>query len=603
MVSIYLSYLKIFRENGDFLIISQRLILMMICIAASISNAQPLAINDEMNIEVEINGVQKDELSNVEAHLNLKQFTKSKHKEVSIRRWYKKGTLVIKKSLEALGYYNVEVQSVYQNDGDKVKIEFNIELNKQVTISEVMVAVLGEGGVDKAYLKIIEGFKRLQSKSLEHGEYEALKESLVNISIEKGYFDAKFIKKQIQVDVHKNIAKITVKYDSGKRYKFGEVGFAKSTLDEEFLQKFVPFSYGEYYDAKKLIKLRTRLLSSQYFEIVSVVRGVKSVNSLYWPIAVSYKLKLPHKYDYGLGYGTDFGPRISFGYQNRIYNARGQWYGFTAAFASKFQDAEFQYEFPDKDPLEDIYKLTAGYEHENLDYSRSTSFYTGIQRVHIKSNEWTRILYIKYTQDRFEVGSDSGKTSLLIPGISWIQSKYDDRIYPQKGWRGSIDVFGGLEKIGSEFSFAQIRTRYKLIRKIIPDWRLIMRAELGGTYIEDDDFIELPPSLRFFAGGDSSVRGYDYKSLSQRVDGEIVGSRHLIVGSVEVDYRISKGWGTAVFIDVGNAFESALDDLRIGRGFGVRWYSAVGPLRFDIAWPEAEQAKDFRLHLSIGPDL
>jgi translocation and assembly module TamA len=132
--------------------------------------------------------------------------------------------------------------------------------------------------------------------------------------------------------------------------------------------------------------------------------------------------------------------------------------------------------------------------------------------------------------------------------------------------------------------------------------RIIGRGQLGYTNV--DDFSRLPASERFFAGGDQSVRGYDYQKLAP-VDssGEVVGGQYLAVGSIELDYLFVGNFGAAVFVDAGNADDTFLPQAKLGAGIGFRWRSPVGMLRVDLAHPFDDPDNNYRLHISIGPDL
>jgi translocation and assembly module TamA len=112
--------------------------------------------------------------------------------------------------------------------------------------------------------------------------------------------------------------------------------------------------------------------------------------------------------------------------------------------------------------------------------------------------------------------------------------------------------------------------------------------------------------VRFFAGGDVSVRGYAYNSLGPTDPlGAVVGGENLLVGSVEIEQLISDAWALAAFIDSGNAYDDYTDfDPATGVGVGIRWFSPLGPIRFDVAVPLEEDAPgDYRIHITLGPDL
>ena len=110
--------------------------------------------------------------------------------------------------------------------------------------------------------------------------------------------------------------------------------------------------------------------------------------------------------------------------------------------------------------------------------------------------------------------------------------------------------------------------------------------------------------IRFFAGGTQSVRGYAYEELGPtNENGDVVGGKFLLTGSIEFEHYFDDSWGAAVFLDAGDAFDSFDDDLEKGAGFGLRWKSPVGPVRIDLANAISTDDQDWRLHVSIGPDL
>jgi translocation and assembly module TamA len=131
---------------------------------------------------------------------------------------------------------------------------------------------------------------------------------------------------------------------------------------------------------------------------------------------------------------------------------------------------------------------------------------------------------------------------------------------------------------------------------------LILRAALGAMIV--DDFDALPPELRFFAGGDRSVRGFDYQEIGEtNASGGVIGGKYLAVASVEYEYYFLENWGAAVFVDAGDAYSSTLDP-NVGAGIGVRWRSPVGIVRVDIAHPVVtDMDEKLRFHIIVGPDL
>jgi len=115
---------------------------------------------------------------------------------------------------------------------------------------------------------------------------------------------------------------------------------------------------------------------------------------------------------------------------------------------------------------------------------------------------------------------------------------------------------------------------------------------------------ELPPSLRFYAGGDQSVRGYGYKELGpEDASGKVIGGQYLTEVSIEFERRINKTWSIAAFYDLGNAYDDINADLQSGAGLGGRMTLPFGQIRLDVASALSDADFPVRIHLSIGADL
>ena len=164
---------------------------------------------------------------------------------------------------------------------------------------------------------------------------------------------------------------------------------------------------------------------------------------------------------------------------------------------------------------------------------------------------------------------------------------------------------GGVEGAGSDTSFAQAHASARWFKGLGPQSRLITRGELGHTFV-DAAIGTLPPSLRFHAGGDRSIRGYAWREVGPRIgnggDRFPVGARNVATGSVEYEQFFGGPWGAAVFVDGGSAFNGA-PEWRTGVGVGLRWKSPVGPLRLDVARGLNDPDSSFQLYLNIGADL
>jgi translocation and assembly module TamA len=202
----------------------------------------------------------------------------------------------------------------------------------------------------------------------------------------------------------------------------------------------------------------------------------------------------------------------------------------------------------------------------------------------------------------FVVADTESRSRLLTPGIGWFKVDADNSLRPRRGYRLDLKLRGASDTLGSDATFAQAEASAKWITSFANNTRFLTRVRLGFTW--HDEFEVLPPSVRFFAGGDNSIRGFEFESLGPvDEDGAVIGGDRLAVASIEYEIPFSASWSSAMFVDSGNAFTGTDFEARTGAGFGVRWQSPLGPIRFDIAWPVNDVEKDPRLHVSLGADL
>ncbi len=180
----------------------------------------------------------------------------------------------------------------------------------------------------------------------------------------------------------------------------------------------------------------------------------------------------------------------------------------------------------------------------------------------------------------------------------------EDDLYPQEGYYVFADLRGAAEAVLSDTSFTRIHFKGRYLFGFGENVRIDTRLELGGAWV--DDFSVYPASLRYFAGGDDSVRGYTYQALGPVDDtGVVVGGKQVLTTSVEYDHRLAESWVAAIFVDAGNAFNDSLDKIFVGAGAGLRWLAPFGSVRVDVAWPVSEDygIGDLKVHVGFGATL
>ncbi|MCJ8178533.1 autotransporter assembly complex protein TamA [Pseudomonas viridiflava] len=507
------------------------------------------------------------------------------------------------KAAQALGYYQAQIDSEIQ-DGENPRLVIKVLPGEPIRLRNVVVRVEGAAASLKAF-KVPQSDALMTGAVLNHGHYEDAKRLIQNQASRYGFFSGRFTSQRLSIDPRAGVADIELVYDSGPRYSLGKVMFSgDSPFDEDLLKRMVPFKENTPYDSQLIAELNQAMQASGYFEGVRVDAAPTAAVGQVIPVTVQLETRKPRTMGLGLGFSTDVGVRGKANWTRHWANAQGHSYGFESELSAPRQNVGLWYDVPLDPPLTDKLRFAGGYQYEEIAGTDSLSkLLTVGPEWHSKlPSGWERVISLKWQREEYRLGGDSGLSTLLMPGISYSYLRSDDRIDPHKGYRLQFDAQVAKEGLGSDANLVRGNVLLKGLTTIAQNHRFLGRVQFGGNFT--DGYTSIPPSLRFFAGGDQSVRGYDYQTLSPtNSDGDRIGGRYMVAGSVEYQYSIAEKWRLATFVDQGNSFNNLdLPSLKTGVGFGVRWVSPVGPLRLDLAHPLDDDG-GVRLHFSMGPEL
>lgn len=508
-----------------------------------------------------------------------------------------------RKAAQALGYYQPQIDSEVKGGKDP-RLVLTIDPGEPVHLRNVTVRIDGPAASLKAF-RVPSDAGLKPGASLNHGRYEDAKRVIQNQASRYGYFSGRFTQQKLLVDPQAGVADIELVYDSGPRYALGPVSFEGDTpFDEDLLQRMVPFKAGTAYDSELIAELNQALQSSGYFEGVRVDAAPTAATDNVIPVAVKLDTRKPRTMGLGLGFSTDVGPRAKANWTRHWVNPQGHSYGWEAEVSAPRQNVGLWYDVPLDPPLTDKMRYAGGYQYEELAGTDSLSkLLTVGPEWHSKlPSGWQRVVSLKWQREEYRLGDDAGLSTLLMPGVSYSYLRSDNRIDPHNGYRLQFDTKVAKEGLGSDNNLLYGTAMVKGLTTVFDKHRLLARAQIGGS--ATNGYKSIPPSLRFFAGGDQSVRGYDYQSLSpENAEGDRIGGRYMVAGSLEYQYSIAQKWRVATFVDQGNSFNSLeLPSLKTGVGVGVRWVSPVGPIRLDLAHAMDDEG-GIRLHFSMGPEL
>jgi len=565
---------------------------------------QPPQTTAQVGLTVEITGIEGELRRNVEALTGIVTAARSRTvRPGHVYRLYEQAPGQIERALQPFGFYQPAIQSSLDTESSSSwKATFAIDPGPPTLLDRVDIRVTGGAEADSAFQAALAGLNLVVGDTLNHPAYETARTSLELLASDRGYLDAAWDSTLIRVDPERNRAEIVLHMTTGPRFRFGKVSIDQEWVDLDILAPHVGFSPGEPFDASYLRDLQSGLAGTTYFANVEIVpRRDLADADLRVPIEVRATVRRTQRWEVGAGYGTDTGPRIRLATEFRRLNRRGHYADADARLSTTEQSLTARYNVPVGFPNPSLWTVTGRYGRIEWTTSKTLQGFVGLSFAHLRG-EVREVLSVRYQRDDFTVAADTGVSNLTQPIAAWTFSRADDQVYARRGIGGVLEVRGALDGFGSNASFFRAWTSLKTIRGLAPNLRGLLRADIG--WLATNEFHALPPSIRFFAGGDRSIRGYDYQALGP-VDenGLVTGGNSQLVGSVELEYRFLEKWAGAVFFDAGNAFQDFGGEIATGTGFGARWISPVGLVRVDVGFGLQKEGSPVRFHLSIGPDF
>jgi translocation and assembly module TamA len=514
---------------------------------------------------------------------------------------------LVETALQPFGYYRSDIEVALKEQAESYLIEVQIVTPDPIRIRYVDLWLVGSGVEEKKLIKEREYFPQQEGDVLNHKAYEEGKKSLRQEAINLGYLKAEFKKSKVMVHVDEGAADIEIELVTGPRYKFGTVTIegGDDRFDDEFLRRFISFDKGDFFSHKELHRSRINFYQSSRFKEVLMEPLIDEAEGLEVPIRVTLVTGKQQHWRVGVGYGTNTGARLTLNYENTQVSEYPHVFNFDALIAENTQLAEARYTIPRPGHVENKIINRYGVLREDVDAYDTKIFYTELESRYGINNDTIGSAFVRYSVEDSEVGEDDNLTHLLTPGLRFSYRSYDDLINPRSGYQLRMEVRGSFDELISDTTFSQVIAGGSFMWPLGKRFTMHSRVE-GATTFNKDDFSEIPASMRFFVGGNNSVRGYDYKSRGpEDENGDVIGGDSLLVGSLECEYALTDDWGLAVFYDIGSAFDAGDDDLDFdsGAGIGARRYTLIGPIKIDLATRVSESTNKVTLHLSVGFDI
>lgn len=565
------------------------------------------ATAEAARVRIELEGIDGELRKAALAALEIQQYAGREVSPAQVRRLYRRAERQIQAALEPYGYYNARVDGELREEGDHFVAALKLAIGPPVTIADLDIRIGGAVEGIRAIDMARSAFSPTMGERLDHVAYERSKAAIHAALFGAGFLDAKLTEHRVEVTRAENRATIRLEWQAGERYRFGDTHFEGAQFPDRFLERYIPWGVDDYYSQDELLALQQRLVDANYFSIAQVSPDTEKAADGHVPIAVMLAPAKRTVYTGGVFVGTDTGAGVRGGVERRWVNTRGHKLKFETILAQRLKTLSTLYQIPLPGPDNHSLNFGIAYRDENTDTSQSKTLRLAATDSRIWHG-WTRTLGLQFLTGDFKVADRKGNTTLLYPEVSLTKKRADDPNFPRRGWSLTLAARAGQDGLLSDTSFAQVTADAKWIRGFGDNGRFITRGALGYTKV--DAFDKLPPELRFFAGGDRSIRGYSFQTIGPRepvpnhADPQVVGGEQLAVASAEYEHYFSPNWGAAAFVDAGDAFTGGNFDLKVGAGLGLRWRSPVGLVRVDLGTPIGDRyASGVELHVIIGPDL
>ena len=610
-----------------------------------------MAAADELVYEVR--GVGEPLAANVLAHVEIVQL--GRHARLAEKDYPKviaDAERRARESLRPFGYYAAQASGqIKRKDAQTLVLALNIQKGPPVIVSSVRVELTGEGSRLKDLRDWRDGWPLRVGAVLDQAVWEERKGRAVEIADAHGLLAAQFSEHRLEIDLENNSAALTLVFDTGPQFAFGDVEYGEHVLEPAVLENIPRFSKGTPYSARLLDKFRIDLWKTGYFtniEIKEVEQPNESPPEV--DIVVSLETTRKNAYQGALGFGSDTGVRlqaqwnrhpvsrkgdrldVGVGWQEkdnkfsfrtnyrlpRLTRDRQYWVG---EFTAKFENTDFEVKRrPEDDRFIRLANGDVEEQHLRLGRLRIQNLKRGDRQLFV-----TPFMQFLQSDQKFDLLlpvpelADDNSRLLKVDDFA-ISVGYElDMVdvwgkgFDVEGRRDRAHIFASDKSIGSTADFIQAYVSTRRVIRRGADWKLLVRGEIGYTDASvdklsinvDDEPVNLsvtnlPNFYRFKAGGSQSVRGYGFETLNNND----IGSNNIITASVEIERRFLDNWSAALFLDIGNAFNDWSDvNLRKGAGVGIRWYSIAGPIRVDFAQALDVDGKPWRVHFTIGTSL
>lgn len=429
-----------------------------------------------------------------------------------------------------------------------------------------------------------------------------------------GYPLAQVVRKDISADHARSAVDLHVTIDPGPPAVYGWVNVTgASSLSTGTIADQSALEPGKRYDARDINKARDRLRKLESIESVRVVEGSQVDASGGIPMTLEVTERKPRYFGATASMSSLDGAELRAYWGHRNLFGEGERLRIDGAVSQlgegSIEDSNFNVgaEFTKPGIIDVDTDLFTEFriEREQPDTyeSRFVKGRVGLVRRFSQQLSGTVAVEARYEQIDDVFGSSEYFPLSLTGELDY--DTRDHKLDPTSGMHTTVLMRPTVDTL-VETAYVSATASIATYAALNGNENIIFAGRFFGGLIAGSSLSDVPASDRFFAGGGSSVRGYEYRSLGPRIDGEIAGGLALIGGSAEARIRINDRFGIVPFIDAAAVSEDSAmsfsDGIYVGAGIGLRYYTSLGPLRLDVAIPLNDHPGQagFGIYLGLG---
>jgi translocation and assembly module TamA len=515
------------------------------------------------------------------------------------------------KAMSSQGYFKAKVEALIQEDRKPIRVVFKLNPGPAFLLEKLAIQAIpeseGQSLPEMKELDLIKGARYRAEDIL------AAERKLLQKVGSQGFPFPAVKDRRITADHATNTVDVTFVVETGSLAVFGSVEFTGlDSLEAGYVRNQLPWNEGDVFDEALLARGQARLLRTGLFSLVRISKGELDLQGRL-PILINVTERPFRTVRVGLGYQSDTGPEVRFGWEHRNLFGAGE--KLTTSLIGNLVDKNISLAFRKPDFLREDQSLLAGFEiaDEQTDayHSLSSSVSSGLEWQF--TNTMTAGLATRY---RFvyleEDGNGSDYYSLLSWPVYFNLDDTDNILNATRGGRLNVQMAPTTDLLNNSSDFVKYQVGYSRYLELVDDQWLVLagRVLMGG--MTGGDLYNLPKDEMFYAGGGGSVRGYAYQTAGEMTkdrygEDEPVGGLSKVEMSAEVRFKVTKSTGLVAFLDGGRAFSKQTPDFREklfwGTGLGVRYYTSIGPVRIDLGIPLEKRDgidADYQIYLSLG---